>query len=120
MLISNILKEYFIGKNIKYMVKQRVITAPYFVTKKAHNGVTNKQFASGNPKFVKQIERNKRIGLHTVFNTEKIVDINIWADEEGVYSSFVLENNEQVPFSMFDNEIIIDDNTFMINYNFSF
>jgi hypothetical protein len=103
MKIVDILREKFVGKNLKYLFHSKNIF-------KYPN--SKKRFSEG----------NTIIGYHHIFETSKIVEIFTVNESDtdfdnNVYLLFQLENGQEHVIYLTDEIIQIDSNTIMIKYN---
>ena len=120
MQILDLIKPYFIGKTLKYLIYSTPVTQESLVRKKKSNNVTNGQFDSGNPKYSMLVKRTKKIGYHKIFEESKIVKIETrfsgdeWETWETV--DLTLENDVQVSIEWSTKIIEIDKNTIMFEY----
>jgi hypothetical protein len=100
MTIAALLKEKFVGKNLKYLSHSKNIY-------KYPN--SKKRFSEG----------NTMMGYHHAFETSKIVDIFLKVSETDYnhYIMFQLENGQEHVIFITDEIIQIDPNTIMLKYN---
>ena len=114
--IYNLAKEHFIGKKLKVCTYQKTLTAPLYRWKKKSNGVTNTQFESGDPKYRVLIERVKRIGSHSIYETSEIVDVNVkYSGDEGQKAlNLTLDNGKEIWIDVDTEFQLVDINTYML------
>lgn len=114
--ILSLMKDMLIGKELKYCKSWKQVNQAYNVLAKKHNGVTQKQLDGGNPRFVKVIERTKTIGIHSIFETSKIVYIRVsYGDWDGGNSLILdLENGASIDLEVDSEMIEIEPNVIMI------
>lgn len=118
MQILDLIKPYFIGKTLKYLVSHKHITQDYLLRKKKSHSVTDKQFESGIQKYSQFVTRKKIIGKHLIFESAKILDVIVKTyedyDSSYTYLEFVLSNDMEYQIELCDEFIEIDKNTIMI------
>lgn len=116
--IHTLMKNMLIGKELKYCKSWKQVNQQYSVACKKSKNVTDKQFMSGNRKFIMLAHRTKTIGTYSIYEVSKIVDIRIsYGDWDGSNSlSLVLENGHQTDLEV-DTEIVeIEPNVLMLKY----
>lgn len=96
----DLLKEAYIGKEVRLCVSSKQIIQPYSVEIKRSGSVTEKQFESGHKRFRMIANRTKIIGSHRIFETHKIT--NVYIDEHcDYYQNYSVK-------AMLSNGIVID------------
>ncbi len=114
--IFEFIKEKFIGKTIKHCIKRENIIQPYNVWIKKSGNVTDKQFEGGNPRFRREITRNKILGTNVVYDYSKVVEVQVsYSNGYEGYNGLrlILEDGAELDLEV-DTEIIqLDNDTYL-------
>lgn len=106
MTANEILIQALKGKSIRYKKSDRNIMQTSNVIVKKNDNVTDKQFATGNPKYQTITSQTKVIGRHTIYEVATIKDVSStsnYRDDEPILS-IELDNGVRI-LVMFYEEI---------------
>lgn len=114
---TKIIKNALVGKKLKVRTSSKNLIQEYTVLVKKSNNVTDKQFESGNRKFIMPVNRTKVIGHHDIYETFTIVDAYITGDDDGSNLELTLKNANKLilTISLIDELEAIGNDTYMIS-----